>query len=69
MDLDDCQTNAATWQVVSNLRQERGGSLADARLLTWFLYGITSPRLSREKLTGHPLFGRLDQMPFGEGVA
>ncbi|QYZ67430.1 MAG: helicase [Gammaproteobacteria bacterium (ex Lamellibrachia satsuma)] len=52
------------WQEVSNLKQEQGESLADARLLTRLLCGITSPRLSREKLTGHPLFGKLDQMPF-----
>ncbi len=54
------------WQEVSNLKQEQGESLADARLLTRFLCGITSPRLSLEKLTGHPLFGKLDQMPFGK---
>ncbi|MBL3527172.1 MAG: RecQ family ATP-dependent DNA helicase [gamma proteobacterium endosymbiont of Lamellibrachia anaximandri] len=52
------------WQEVSNLKQEQGESLADARLLTRFLCGIASPRLSREKLTGHPLFGKLDQIPF-----
>ncbi|RLJ19800.1 RecQ family ATP-dependent DNA helicase [bacterium endosymbiont of Escarpia laminata] len=57
------------WQEVSKLKQEQGESLADARLLTRFLCGITSPRLSREKLTGHPLFGKLDQMPFDKVLA
>ncbi len=34
------------------------------RLLSRFLCGITSPRLSRSKLTRHPLFGSLENVSF-----
>jgi ATP-dependent DNA helicase RecQ len=38
--------------------------LSDARLFTRFLCGVTSPRLSRAKLTSHSLFGALSHVPF-----
>ncbi len=49
---------------VGELRRERPELFAEPRTLARFLCGLTSPRLSRAKLGGHPLFGALDQVPF-----
>nr|VFJ87052.1 MAG: hypothetical protein BECKH772A_GA0070896_1000217 [Candidatus Kentron sp. H]VFJ88709.1 MAG: hypothetical protein BECKH772B_GA0070898_1000213 [Candidatus Kentron sp. H]VFJ94981.1 MAG: hypothetical protein BECKH772C_GA0070978_1000164 [Candidatus Kentron sp. H] len=45
---------------------KRGGIFKNPRLLARLLCGITSPRLSRAKMTGHKLFGSLAQAPFAE---
>ncbi|MEN8167390.1 MAG: ATP-dependent DNA helicase RecQ [Pseudomonadota bacterium] len=54
----------AFWQEVCVVRQEQAEILAQPRLLSRFLCGITSPRLSRSKLTRHPLFGSLVNVSF-----
>ncbi len=54
----------AFWQEVSAVRQEQAEILVQPRLLARFLCGITSPRLSRSKLTRHPLFGSLENVSF-----
>ncbi|MEN8178242.1 MAG: RecQ family ATP-dependent DNA helicase [Pseudomonadota bacterium] len=54
----------AFWQEISVVRQEQSEILAQPRLLSRFLCGITSPRLSRSKLTRHPLFGSLENVSF-----
>ncbi|MCA9170900.1 MAG: ATP-dependent DNA helicase RecQ, partial [Planctomycetales bacterium] len=41
----------------------------DVRNVAKFLCGLTSPRLQREKLTRHPLFGSLSHVPFAQVVA
>lgn len=41
-------------------------ALASARQLTRFLCGVNSPAASRAKLRGHPSFGRLVHVPFGD---
>jgi ATP-dependent DNA helicase RecQ len=51
------------------LRREQAELLTNARLLTRLLCGITSPRLSRSKLTAHELFGALKNVPFAEVLA
>ena len=51
------------WQAVVALRSEEP-VLESAVLLTRFLCGVTSPRLSRAKLGQHPLSGRLANIPF-----
>ena len=51
------------------LRREQPEVLTNARLLTRFLCGITSPRLSRGKLNAHALFGSLKTVPFAEVLA
>ncbi len=45
-------------------RSESAASLLRPRALARFLCGIVSPRVSRAKLRGHPLFGRLGDTPF-----
>nr|VFK20808.1 MAG: ATP-dependent DNA helicase RecQ [Candidatus Kentron sp. LPFa] len=50
---------------VERLKSEPGIS-ANPRLLARLLCGITSPRLSRAKMTGHDLFGSLERAPFAE---
>ncbi len=52
------------WQELSAVRQEQTKILMQPRLLSRFLCGITSPRLSRSKLTRHPLFGSLENVSF-----
>jgi ATP-dependent DNA helicase RecQ len=49
---------------VRELRREHPDLFGDARALTRFLCGLTSPKLTRAKLGSHPLFGKLDRVPF-----
>ncbi len=53
----------ATWQQASQLRQATP-ALASPVLFTRFLCGITSPRLTKEKLSRHKLAGSLASVPF-----
>ncbi len=52
------------WQEVTLVRQEQAELLKQPRMLSRFLCGITSPGLSRSKLTRHPLFGSLENVSF-----
>ncbi|MEN8108955.1 MAG: ATP-dependent DNA helicase RecQ [Pseudomonadota bacterium] len=56
-------------QEVYGLRREQAEVLTSPRLLTRFLCGITSPRLSRSKLNAHALFGSLEKAPFADVLA
>ncbi|RKZ99504.1 MAG: RecQ family ATP-dependent DNA helicase, partial [Gammaproteobacteria bacterium] len=56
-------------QKVYGLQQERAEVLTTPRLLTRFLCGITSPRLSRSKLNAHALFGSLEKVSFADVLA
>lgn len=56
--------DAEIWQQVEALRREHTGLLSEPRAVARFLCGITSPRLTRSKLTRHSLFGRFDAVPF-----
>ena len=58
-----------TLQKVYKLQREQAEILTTPRLLTWFLCGITSPRLSRSKLNAHALFGSLEKVPFADVLA
>ena len=51
------------------LQQEQAEVLTSPRLLTRFLCGVTSPRLSRGKLNAHALFGSLGKTHFTEVLA
>jgi len=51
------------------LRQEQVGVLTSSRLLSRFLCGISSPRISRNTLSAHKLFGSLTNMPFANVLA
>ncbi len=46
------------------LRQAHPGILSDPSVLTRFLCGVTSPKLTRAKLSSHTLFGSLEHVPF-----
>jgi ATP-dependent DNA helicase RecQ len=52
------------WQQAVDLRSANAELLSDARATTRFLCGLSSPKLIRAKLTRHPLFGALEQVPF-----
>lgn len=52
-------------QQVAALAAEAPNALDSPRAMARLLCGVTSPKLSRAKLGGHPLFGALAQVPFG----
>jgi len=54
------------WRKVERLKEEQAEISANPRVLARLLCGITSHRLSRGKMTGHDLFGSLEQVPFAE---
>ena len=54
----------ALWKDVEIVRREHAQLLEQPRMLSRFLCGITSPRLSRSKLTSHSLFGSLESVSF-----
>jgi len=56
-------------QEVFSLQREQTEVLTTPRLLTRFLCGITSPRLSRSKLNTHALFGSLEKAAFADVLA
>jgi ATP-dependent DNA helicase RecQ len=56
----------ALWQQALTLRRAHADPLADARALARLLCGLTSPRLIRQKLNRHALFGALSHVPFAE---
>jgi ATP-dependent DNA helicase RecQ len=58
--------NEDIWREACELQQARPKALTSPRLLARFLCGITSPRLSHGKLSGHTLFGSLEKVPFGD---
>ncbi len=54
---------------VRPLRNQFSSVLGDPRALARFLCGLTTPRLSREKLTREKLFGVLSEVPFARVLA
>jgi ATP-dependent DNA helicase RecQ len=52
------------WNKALQLRHTHAEALAEPRSLARFLCGVSSPRLSRAKLAGNPLFGALGHVPF-----
>ena len=61
-----CAIPASLGAELAALRARPGSVLASPRALARFLCGVTSPGLSQARLTGHPLFGKLARMPFGQ---
>ncbi len=57
------------WREVAALQQQQEILGSNPRLLTRFLCGVSSPRLSRSKLTAHALFGALEDVPFSNVLA
>ena len=56
----------AQWRDAARVREENLEVLAEPRALARFLCGLTSPRISRAKLSSHGLFGVFSEVPFGE---
>ncbi len=56
-------------RAVYTLKQERADILTSSRLVARFLCGISSPRISRNKLSAHTLFGSLENVPFADVMA
>lgn len=56
----------AIWDAALALVREHRDLLAEPRALARFLTGLTSPRLSRARLSRHPLAGALAGVPFAE---
>jgi ATP-dependent DNA helicase RecQ len=53
-------------QQIEELRAAHPQTLASPRQIARFLCGLNSPRISRHKLSRHPLFGTLSAAPFQE---
>lgn len=51
---------------IEELRRNHAEALASPRQMARFLCGLPSPRLTRAKLSRHPLFGSLAALPFME---
>jgi ATP-dependent DNA helicase RecQ len=71
-----CRSERAAGAIPATLAAElpsllaaAGDALASPRALARFLCGVSSPALSRAKLTGHRLFGCLERVPFARVVA
>jgi len=56
-------------RAINTLKQEQADVLTSPRLLSRFLCGISSPRISRSKLSAHKLFGSLENVSFAEVMA
>jgi ATP-dependent DNA helicase RecQ len=59
----------AVQQQALSLRRQQPEVFRDPRTLARFLCGLSSPRLTREKLGSHALFGSQEQVPFPEVLA
>ena len=55
--------------LIGSIRAENHRALSGPRPLARFLTGLSSPATSRAKLTRHPSFGALDDVPFARVVA
>jgi len=58
------EIDAAVFRRAAALRREHPDVLDDTIALTRLLCGVSSPALSRAKLSSHPLFGALSYVPF-----
>jgi ATP-dependent DNA helicase RecQ len=53
-------------EAIANLRAEGHAALRAKRQLARFLCGISSPAVTRDRLTRHDAFGRLEAVPFAK---
>ncbi|MCI5208340.1 MAG: hypothetical protein D3910_06000 [Candidatus Electrothrix sp. ATG2] len=56
-------------EALQQLRAEYPQALASPRQVTRLLCGLSSPGLTRNKLSRHELFGKLEQYPFAAVMA
>lgn len=57
------------WADLLHLRQQKASVLTEARLFARFCCGVTSPALTKAKLSSHALFGVLAEIPFTQILA
>ncbi len=62
----DAEIDDDLWKQAEAARAENAEVLTEPRAFTRFLTGLTSPRASRARLGGHPLFGSLAHVPFAD---
>jgi ATP-dependent DNA helicase RecQ len=63
------RVDETVWQRAMEVRNEHPAALGPPRAFARFLTGLSSPRLTRARLTGHELFGGLAGVPFPEVLA
>lgn len=61
---NEAEITRADVEAIGNLRAENHAALRAKRQLARFLCGISSPAVSRDRLTRHDAFGRLGSVPF-----
>jgi ATP-dependent DNA helicase RecQ len=62
----DADISQADVEVITNLRAEGHAALRAKRQLARFLCGISSPAVTRDRLTRHDAFGTLEAVPFAK---
>jgi ATP-dependent DNA helicase RecQ len=62
----DADISQADVEVITNLRSEGHAALRAKRQLARFLCGISSPAVTRDRLTRHDAFGTLEAVPFAK---
>jgi len=62
----DADIGHADAEAIKNLRAEGHSALRAKRQLARFLCGISSPAVTRDRLTRHDAFGRLEAVPFSK---
>ena len=63
---NDADISQADVEAITNLRAEGHAALRAKRQLARFLCGISSPAVTRDRLTRHDDFGRLETVPFSK---
>jgi len=56
----------SVWEEAAELRRRKPDILSHPVVMARFLCGVSTPRISRAKLSSHPLFGKLGHVPFQE---
>ena len=62
----DADISQADVEAITHLRAEGHAALRAKRQLARFLCGISSPAVTRDRLTRHDAFGRLEAVPFAK---
>jgi ATP-dependent DNA helicase RecQ len=60
------RVDEAIWHQLVSLTADHAAILSEPDAQARFLCGVTSPKLTRAKLSSHPLFGALAHVPFQE---
>ena len=63
---NDADISQADVEAITHLRTEGHAALRAKRQLARFLCGISSPAVTRDRLTRHDAFGRLEAVPFAK---